>query len=162
MKRTLLFVGGSIALIAAVSYLTRKKESVEHIIDSLQFKIKSIKNFKISLQQISLDLQIIAVNPTKENLHVNTGFIKANVLRVFEKKTGKLLAFSKLNTNTLNIPSGGFMELPDAHLDIPTLSGGQMLINHFLNTDQAVKDFSNQLAYELELEALGQTKIIKF
>lgn len=162
MKGTLFLVGGGIALVALTSYISKKKEAVEHIIESLQFKVKSIKHFKMSWQSVSLDLQIIAVNPTKEDLYVNTGFIRANVLRVFEKKTGKLLAFSKLDTNTINIPSGGFMELPPAHVDIPLLSGGQMLFNHFLNAGNAVADISKQFTYELELEALGQTKTIQF
>ncbi|MGG8495965.1 hypothetical protein ACQY1Q_06090 [Tenacibaculum sp. TC6] len=162
MKKTLLFVGGGIALIALTSYIGKKREAIEHIIDNLQFKIKSIRNFNISLQQLTLDLDIVAVNPTKEDLYVNTGFIRANVLRVFEKKTGKLLAFSKLDTNAINIPSGGFMQLPPAHVEIPLLTGGQMLLKHFLGTNEAVKDFSKQLAYELELEALGQTKTIQF
>ncbi|WP_299134558.1 hypothetical protein [uncultured Tenacibaculum sp.] len=162
MKRSFIYLGVGVALVSLTAFVYRKKNQIERVVDTLQFKIKSIRNFDVSLQDLSLDLDIVAVNPTKEHLYVNTGFIKASVLRVYEKKTGKLLAFSNLKTSTINIPSGGFFQLPPAHIKIPLLTGGQMMLTHFLGNKEAVKDFTKQLNFELDLKAFGTTKTIKF
>ncbi len=162
MKKLVLLVGGGIAFFTLASFIKKKKENFDHIIKQLKFRLHSLENFDINLKKLSVDLNLIAINPTDEDLYVHTGFIRAKVLRVYEKKTRKLLAYSKLDTNNINIPSKGFMQLPQAHIDIPILSAGEMVFNHFLNTNNAVKNFADKLAFELELEALGQKKIINF
>lgn len=107
-----------------------------------------------------MDLVIRAVNPTSEDFNINTGFLKAKVIRVFEKKTGKLLAFSNLDTSTINLPSGGFFDLPSVYIEIPSLTGAQYLLNELSGKD--TQNIINNFSFELDVSALGKTTTIKF
>ncbi|CAL2095548.1 conserved protein of unknown function [Tenacibaculum sp. 190524A02b] len=162
MKRALIFLALGVGAFALTSFAKKKKESFEHIIEKLEFQLKSIKNFDVSLQRLRLDLDVIAVNPTKEDLYVNTGVVKAKVIRVYQKKNDKLLGISNLDTNEINIPGGGFYALPTAAVEIPLLTGGQMVLNHLLGNKDITKDFVKELRFELDIEALGNKKTIKF
>ncbi|MDB0601331.1 hypothetical protein PL373_09255 [Tenacibaculum maritimum] len=159
-KKTLLFLGAGIAFISFAGFAIKKKERIEHIVDKLQFKLVSVKNFKFSFKQFSMDLVIRAVNPTSEDLSINTGFIKAKVLRVYEKKTGKLLAFSNLDTSKINLPSGGFFDLPSVYVEIPSLTGAQYLLNELSGKDK--QNLIEKFSFELDVSALGKTQTIKF
>lgn len=107
-----------------------------------------------------MDLVIRAVNPTSEDFNINTGFLKAKVIRVFEKKTGKLLAFSNLDTSKINLPSGGFFDLPSVYIEIPSLTGAQYLLNELSGKD--TQNIINNFSFELDVSALGKTTTIKF
>lgn len=158
--RTLLFVGAGIALVSLTSFTLKKKEQLEKVIDKLQFKISSVKNLRLSFKQIDLDVGIKLVNPTSEDVSINTGFVKAKVIRVYEKASGKLLAFSNLNTHKINLPSGGAYNLPPTHLKIPIMTGAQLLLNELKkNNKEAI---AKKLAFELDITGLGFTKTIKF
>ncbi|MFL0083698.1 hypothetical protein V2647_06885 [Tenacibaculum maritimum] len=158
--RSLLFVGAGISVVSLAVFGMNKKEQIEHVIDKLQFKLISIKNFKFSFKQFSMDLGIRAVNPTNNDLSINTGFIKAKVIRVYEKKTGKLLAFSNFDTSKIDLPSGGFFDLPPIHVEIPSLTGAQYLLNEL--TGKAEKNLIDNFSFELDISALGKTTTIKF
>lgn len=157
-------MGVGVALISLTVYASKKKDEIQHIVDKLQFRLSAIHNIRISFKHIALDLVLQVVNPTSEHLHINTGLVTAKVLRVYEKKTRKLLAFTNLNTHQIHIPSGGLYQLPPAHIKIPLLTGGQMVLNQLINNKQGAidKDFAEQLAFELDLEAIGYTQTIQF
>ena len=159
-----LFLGLGATIVSLTAFASKKKKQMERIIHQLQFKLVSIKNLHVSFKELALDIDIKAVNPTSDPLYLNTGFISAKMLRVYEKNNGKLLAFSKLNTHKISIPSGGFYQLPTIHIKIPLLIGGQLIVSQLLKGQQsnAPIDFVAQLAFELELTALGKTQIIKF
>ncbi|MFL0091438.1 hypothetical protein V3A08_07495 [Tenacibaculum maritimum] len=158
--KSLLFLGAGVAVVSLAILGMNKKEQIEYIVSNLQFKLASIKNFKFSFKQFSMDLEIRAVNPTSENLSINTGFIKAKVLRAYEKKTGKLLAFSNIDTSKIDLPSGGFFDLPLIHIEIPSLTGVQYLLNELSGKDE--KELIDKFSFELDIKALGVTKTIKF
>lgn len=160
---SLLFVGLGIAFISLTSYMSKQKAQIECIINQLQFRVSEVKNIRVSLQHFALDVAIQAVNPTSEHLSINTGFISAKVLRVYERKTDKLLAFSNLNTNAISIPSGGYYQLPYAHVKIPLLTGGQLLVNELVKKQKNIQeDFIKAFRFELDVEALGKTQTIQF
>lgn len=161
---SLVFIGLGIAFISFTAFATQKKEEVKRIVDKLQFRLVGLRNLAISFKHIAFDLDIKAVNPTNEHLNINTGFVKANVLRVYEKESKKLLAFTNLNTHKIIIPSGGFYQLPPAHIKIPLLTGGQMLADHLMMQKQEDihKSFTSRLLFELDIEAVGQTHTITF
>ncbi len=158
--KSLVFLGASIAVVSLAIIGINKKEEIERIVSLLQFKLVSIKNFKFSLKQFSMDLGIRAVNPSSEDLSINTGFVKAKVIRVYEKKTGKLLAFSNLDTSKIELPSGGFYDLPSIYVEIPSLTGAQYLLNELSGKDK--KDLIDKFSFELDISALGNTTTIKF
>ncbi|WP_299839902.1 hypothetical protein [uncultured Tenacibaculum sp.] len=158
-KSIVLFTAG-IAVVGLAVFGLNKKEQIEYAVDNLQFKLTRIKNFKFSLKKFSLDLGLRAVNTTSEDLIINTGFVKAKVLRAYEKKTGKLLAFSNLDTSKIHLPSGGYYDLPLIHIEIPSLTGAQYLLNGLSSKDE--KDLIDKFSFELDLKALGVTKTIKF
>ncbi|CAM1355841.1 hypothetical protein [Tenacibaculum halocynthiae] len=159
-SRTLLFVGAGIALVSLTSFTIKKKAQIEKVIDKLQFKISSVKNLRLSFKEIGVDIGIQLINPTSEDLTINTGFIKAKVIRVYEKSSGKLLAFSNLNTHKIDLPSGGSFDLPPAHIKIPIITGAQLLLSELKkNNKEAI---AKKLAFELDITGLGFTKTIKF
>lgn len=161
---SLLFIGVGIAFISLTAHASNKKDEVKQLLGKLQFRLSGIQNINVSLKSIALDLVLQVVNPTSTPLKINTGFVTAKVLRVYEKKTRKLLAFTNLNTHQIHIPSGGFYQLPPTHIKIPLLTGGQMILNQFVKNKQGNihKDFAEQLAFELDLEAVGYTQTIEF
>ncbi len=159
-NRSLFFLITGISLTSVAIVVFNKKKQLDHILDNIQFKLVSVKNFKFSLKQFSMDLVIRAVNPTVEDLSVNTGFLKAKVIRVFEKKTGKLLAFSNLDTSKIDLPSGGHFDLPSVYIEIPSLTGAQYLLNELSGKD--TQNIINNFSFELDLSALGKTTTIKF
>lgn len=159
-KKALLLLGAGISFFSLAAYASDKKKELDRIVDNLQFQVRSVKNFKFSLKQFSMDVGVRILNPTNESLNINTGFIKASVIRVFEKKTGKLLAFSNLDTSKINLPSGGYYDLPPVHVEIESLTGVQYLLNA-VNDNQKEK-IIDKLFFELDIKALGKTKTIKF
>ncbi len=159
MKKSILLIGAGIAVVSLVLGIN-KKEEIERIIDKLQFRLVSIQNFSFSLKQFSMDLGIRAVNPTADDLYINTGFVKAKVIRVFEKKTGKLLAFSNLDTSKIDLPSGGYFDFPPIHIEIPSLTGAQYLLNGLSGKNE--KELIDKFSFELDIQAIGITKTIKF
>ncbi|MFL0063738.1 hypothetical protein [Tenacibaculum maritimum] len=159
-KKTLLLVCTGVAFVSLAVFANNKKKQLTYIVDNLQFQLKSIHNIDVSFKAISMDVIVRVVNPTNENLVINTGFVKAKVLRVFEKKTGKLLAFSKLDTSKIHLPSTGFFDLPSVHLEIPSLTGAQYLLNQLNGKD--TKKLLDDFSFELDITALGKTQTIKF
>ncbi|CAL2104628.1 MULTISPECIES: hypothetical protein [Tenacibaculum] len=159
-KKTLLLIGTGIAFFSLSAFVTKKRAAIEHVLNHLDFQVISLKNLQFSLKQFSMDLGIRIINPTVEDVHINTGFIKAKVIRVFEKKTGKLLAFSNLDTSVIKLPSGGYYDLPTIHIEIPSLTGAQYLLNELSGKDK--QDLLDKFSFELDVKALGATQTIKF
>ena len=158
--KTLLFLGAGICFVSLGAYAKDRKERIEQVINQLKFSLLGVKNIQLSFKQISMQVTIRASNPTSEDLSINTGFIKAKVIRVYEKKTGKLLAFSNLDTSKINLPSGGYFDLPPVQVDIPSLTGAQYLLNELSGKDQ--QNILQNFSFELDLTALGTTKTIHF
>lgn len=158
--RSILLWGTGIAAASLAVLGIQKKEQIESVIDRLQFKLYKIKNLNFSFKQFSMDLGIRVVNPTSEDISINTGFVKAKVIRAYEKKTGKLLAFSNLDISKIDLPSGGFFDLPFVHIEIPSLTGAQYLLNELSGKQE--KDLIDKFSFELDIKALGITKTIKF
>lgn len=163
-KNSFLFISVGVALLSLTVYANKKKDDMQRIVDKLQFRLSGIKNINLSFKYIALNLDIQAVNPTSEHLHINTGFITAKVLRVYQKETKKLLAFTNLNTHKIHIASGGFYQLPPINIKIPLITGGQMVLNQFIknNKNDIHKQFAEQLVFELDIEAVGFKKTIQF
>lgn len=161
-KSTLIAVGAGIVVVSLVGYASAKKKQLEHLIKRLEFKVSSISNFNLTFKHIAMDLHMQALNPTSETLYINTGFIKAKILRVYHKKTNTLLAFTNLDTNTIDIPSGGFYVFAPIHIKIPLLTGGKLLLDQLVNKSKIQEDFTKELSFELELTGLGKRRIIKF
>ena len=158
--RSILLWGVGITAVSLTAFGFYKKEQIESIVDKLQFKLSSIRNLNFSLKTFSMDLGIRVVNPTSENLSINTGFVKAKVIRAYEKKTGKLLAFSNLDISKIDLVSGGFFDLPLIHIEIPSLTGAQYLLNELSGKQE--KELIDKFSFELDIKALGVTKTIKF
>ncbi|WP_299833780.1 hypothetical protein [uncultured Tenacibaculum sp.] len=161
-KSTLVGIGSGIVLVSLISYVKTKKKQLEDLIRQLEFKVSKITDFNLSLKHIAMNIHLQALNPTSEALYINTGFIKAQMLRVYHKKTNKLLAFTNLDTNTIDIPNGGFYVFAPIHIKIPLLTGGELLLNQLVTKSELQKDFIKELAFELEIAGLGKKRIIKF
>jgi len=162
MKSTTLFAFGAMALVSVMSYIGMRKKQLEILLENLEFGISRISNFSLSFKRVAIDLHLHALNPTSESFHINTGLIKAKVLRVYYKKTGKLLAFTALDTNTITIPSSNFYFFKPIHVKIPLLTGGEILLNQLVKKEKLQQEFVDQLHFELEVTSLGKTQIIKF
>lgn len=162
MKKSTIIIGSITVLVGGLGlFFYQKKKEVEKIINKLEFELSSIKNIKLSFRAISLDLGIKAINPTSQDLLVNTLLVKASVLRVYEKTTGKMLAVTNIDKNAIDLPAGGSMNLPLIHIDIPLLTGAQFLLDE-LSKNKDTEKFIKKLSFELDLKALGQTKTITF
>ncbi len=163
MKKTT-FIGASvgITLVALLSYGYAKKKELAQLIKALEFKVTGLSNFKVSFKNVGMDLRLQALNPTSTPLYINTGFLKAKVLRVYHKKTRKLLAFTRLNTSEIDIPSGGFYAFAPIHIEIPVLTGGELLLKQLINKQGLQDDFARELAFELDIVGLGNTHTLEF
>ena len=157
--RKLWVVGASICLVTLATFISQKKAQLTRIIEQLQFRVSGIRNVQLSWQHIALELDIQLRNPTKEHLNINTGFISAKELRVYEKKTGKQLAFTKLNTHKISIPSGGMYQLPPTHINLPVLTVGKLV---FEELQKKQEDFIKALRFELDVASLGNTRTVQF
>lgn len=136
--------------------LTRKKK-IERVIDKLKFSIKDIRGFNISGGKLVADVYLRAKNPTKDSIELNTGIIKADKLRVYEKGTKKILAVSDLQINEILLPANGNYDFPALKVQIPLLSGAIIAINHLTSNK---KNFMDKLTIELDLEAANYKKTI--
>ncbi|MGG6230957.1 hypothetical protein [Tenacibaculum sp. SDUM215027] len=159
MKTRKLWVVGGIGLVTLTTFISQKKAQLTRIIEQLQFRVSGIRNVQLSWQHIALELDIQLRNPTKEHLNINTEFISAKELRVYEKKTGKQLAFTKLNTHKISIPSGGMYQLPPTHINLPVLTVGQLVFEELQKKQQ---DFIKALRFELDVATLGNTRTVQF
>ena len=159
---TLIGLGVGMVAVSLVGYVSAKKKQLEELVKQLEFKVTSIHNFNVSFKHIAMDLHLKALNPTSETLYINTGFIKAKILRVYHKKTNKLLAFTNLDTSTIDIPSGGVYYFTPIHVKIPLLTSGELLLNQLITKSELQKDFTKDLAFELEVTGLGKRRIIRF
>ncbi len=161
-KSTLIAVGAGMVAVSLVGYVSFKKRQLENLLKQLEFRVSNITGFDLSFKHIAMDLHIQALNPTSEAFYINTGFVKAKILRVYQKKTNKLLAFTNLDTNTIDIPSGGFYAFAPIHIKIPLLTTGELLLNQLVKKSKLQEDFAAQLAFELEITGLGKRTSIKF
>lgn len=161
-KSVLVGIGSGIVLVSLLGYVNIKKKQLENLVKHLKFKVSRITAFDLSFKYIKMDLHLQALNPTSETLYINTGFVKAKILRVYHKKTNKLLAFTNLNTSIINIPSSGVYVFAPIHLKIPLLSGGELLLNQLIKKNELQDDFTKELAFELEISGIGKRRIIKF
>ncbi|KAF9659312.1 hypothetical protein HBA12_03430 [Tenacibaculum mesophilum] len=157
--RKLWVVGAGIGLVILTAFISQKKAQLTRIIEQLQFRVSGIRNVQLSWQHIALELDIQFRNPTKEHLNINTGFISAKELQIYEKKTGKQLAFTKLNTHKISIPSGGMYQLPPTHINLPVLTVGQLVFEELQKKQQ---DFIKALRFELDVASLGNTQTVQF
>lgn len=156
-----LFIGSGLGVISLAMYYKVKKNEFEKVFEKLEFNIKKVSNFNISLKHIALSLDVQALNPTATSLYINTGFIKAKVLRVYHKKNRKLLAFSNLNTTKIELPMGSTYTFPPVHIKIPLLTGGELLLSQLIDKDSIQEELIDQLDFEIELNAFGSSRVIK-
>lgn len=145
-------------------FITYKKKELENIINRIKFELVSIGNFNISFKKISMTLKLNALNATSKNLYINTGFVNAKILRVYDKKNQKLLAFSKIDTNILSIPSGSFYQLPPINIDIPLLSSGIPIILEQLKKENKnfIENFTQNFSFELDISVFNKIHTLKF
>lgn len=151
---------GFLAVGAGVgAYVATRKEEIESVVDKLKFKVKDVKNFGFSAGKLKADLYIEAINPTKNDISLNTGVLKADTLRVYEKSTNKLLAVSDLKLNQIEILSGGSYVFPKLEVKIPLITGAIIALTQLENEKT---EFVERLAFELDMKALDYTQTIKF
>ena len=158
---TLLVLSLGTGLVSIVTYFTTKKKQIERIIEQLEFSVSGISNFGISFKHVAMDLHIEILNPTGTDLYINTGFVEAKILRAYHKQTRKLLAFTNLNTNKINVPSGSRYKLTPIHVKIPLLTGGKLLFSQLTSKPMIQKDLIKELVFELEIEAFGKRRVIE-
>ncbi len=158
MKIKGLFTVGLIAVASGYgAYIYVKKQEIDEVLDKLKIYFKDIDNFRISGGKLKLNLYLKVHNPTKTDIDVDAGVVKADVLRVFEKETGKLLAFSKINVNRVVIPAGKMYDLPTLNIEIPLMQGAVLALQQVADNKT---DFMERLRIELDLKAFGYTKTI--
>lgn len=159
-KTTVIFTGLAITGVIGALWAIDKKDKIEHVVDQLEFQLRGVKRFKFSFKKISMDVYLRAINPTSSDLKINTGFVKATVLRMYEKSSGKLLAYSNLNTTKIQIPQGGHFDLPPVHLEVESLTGAQYLLDQLGGQNE--QELLKRFRFELELSILGKITTIKF
>ncbi len=152
-------VGSIVASILGYAYYTKKQ--FEKWIETLQFEITGISNIQLSFKALELKVHLQIANPSAKPIKLHTGFIKAEMLRIYDKEKGSLLAFNKLNTNQIQIPSGGVFKLPPTQVQIPLLTGGRLLATQITNSNASVDTLLEALSFELDISAFGYTKTIK-
>ena len=98
-----------------------------------------------------------ASNPTSETISLNTGIIKAEELRVYEKDTTKILAVSDLQISEIELPAKGFYDFPALNIQIPLLTGAAIALNQLTSNKSS---FIDKLTIELDIKAANFKKTI--
>lgn len=140
------------------AYLILRKNKIERILDKLTFKIIDVRNFKIHSGNLKVDLYVRIENPTDETLSINTGILKLERLRVFEKSTKKQLAQTELQLNEIELAAKGFYDLPALNIAIPLLTGAMIALNQLTSGKGA---FIKKMFFELDIKTLNYTKTFK-
>lgn len=158
-KSKLLFVGLLASASAFGAYFLLRKKQVERVVNGLKINLVNVKNFTVSLKELTADIYLQAVNTTNESLHINTGLLKVNQLRVYDNENGKQLAVTNLETSKIDIPAGGVYKLPKITVEIPLITGAVIALNELTKNKS---DFMNRLNFELDLKAMNYKKTLKF
>ncbi|WP_233860892.1 hypothetical protein [Tenacibaculum piscium] len=153
-KKTILAVSvvSGIGVIALI-----KKNQFDKISDNLTFAIKDVRNFKIRSGRLFVDLYLTIGNPTDEALNINTGALKMETLRVYEKDTKKQLAGSNLRLSKFNLDAFGTYNLPAINFGIPLMTGAMLMLNQLQNNKV---EFIDRLYFEVDLKFLSFKKTI--
>lgn len=139
------------------AYLLVQKNKIERVVDKLKFSIKDVQNFNISGGNLKADLFLRASNPTSETISLNTGILKAEELRVYEKDTTKRLAVSDLQISEIELPANGYYDFPALSIQIPLLTGAAIALNQLTSNKSS---FIDKLTIELDIKAANFKKTI--
>ncbi|SOU87835.1 hypothetical protein [Tenacibaculum dicentrarchi] len=134
-----------------------KKNQFDKISDNLTFAIRDVRNFKIHSGRLLIDLSLTIGNPTNEVLNINTGALKMESLRVYEKDTKKQLAGSNLRLSKFNLDAFGTYDLPTINLGIPLMTGAMLMLNQLKNNKV---EFMDRLYFEIDLKFYNFKKTI--
>lgn len=142
------------------AYALMYKNRFKTVIDNLIFKVLNITDFKINASKLSANVYLQAINTTSESISLNSGgFLKAKEIRVYDKKSTKLLAVSDLNIQDIYLAPNGFYNFPKVFVEIPLIDGALIVISQLTSQSDS---FLKRLSFELDFEVLTTKQTIKF
>jgi hypothetical protein len=117
MKKALAI--GALAITGLFFFGKRKAISVSQTLKSITIKVNGIKNIKLSGTSINFDTDLNLMNPTAQNLTIETaGAITLSKL-IFKDLNGNPIGESYPNITDINIPAGETLRLSKIPTSIP-------------------------------------------
>ncbi|WP_281990496.1 hypothetical protein [Aquimarina aggregata] len=153
MKKILLVGAG---LIAGAMYFGKQKiDNVKSTASQLAFRVNRIRNLRFDNEHVFLDLDFDIVNPTQEDLSIQTGNF-LTLRRVFFFSTdGELLAESLLGISNLEVPAQGKFNVRNGDFRFSQAvlrDKFNALVNAFIDP--------SKLVVKAEIEVLGKLYMI--
>lgn len=154
--RTVLIVGG-IAALGIIALTVNKVLVLKDVFSKMKIWPSDISNFKITLSEISFNLDFMIQNPTNESFAV-TGASIVRLKRVTAFKNGVYLGQAEVNLAEIEIPANSTIKLEN----LPFKLSLQSVLNNLANiTNFDVTALTTGLSIEAVVDFLGQEYVIE-
>lgn len=157
MKASTLLIVGGLAVAGIIAFTANKVIVLKAVFDKMKIWPTNIKNFKISLTEISFSLDFNIQNPTNQNFSV-TGASIVRIKRVSAYRNGTFIGVAEVNLTEIDIPANSVVPLQNLPFKISVQS---VLDNLATLSDFTVASLMTGLTIEAVVEVLGTDYVIE-
>jgi len=157
MKGSTLLIVGGLAIAGILAFTANKVIVMKAVFDKMKIWPSNIRNFKISLTEISFSLDFMIQNPTNQNFSVTGGSL-VKIKRVSAYRNGKFIGVAEVNLKEIDIPAESTVNLDNLPFKI---SIQNVLDNLATISDFTVASLMTGLTIQAAVEVLGVEYLIE-